>query len=103
MKNKTLILISFIIMVAYIGYLKVVGLNDLDMSNLLESIKPLIPHSLALVGAFIFNLIAYLKQKKTAVLGAAIFSILSIISYIPVSLVMIAPLAVLAYAYIKMD
>ena len=103
MKNKTLILISLIIMVAYIAYLKVVGLNDLDMSNILESIKPLIPHSLALVGAFIFNLIAYLKDKKTAVLGAAIFCVLSIISYIPLSLLMVAPLALLAYVYLKMN
>ncbi len=103
MKNKTLILISLIVMVGYIAYLKVGALNDLDMSNLLESIKPLIPHSLALVGAFIFNLIAYLKLKKTAVLVAAIFCLFSIISFIPLSLVMVAPLAILAYTYLKMD
>lgn len=101
MKTKTVIMISLLVMFVYIAYLKMVGLNDLDFDNLFESIRPLIPHSLALVGAFVFNVLAYLKGKAMHVVIAALFSLVSAISYFPNSLVMLIPAAILVYAYLR--
>ena len=72
MKPKTLVLIALLISIVYIGYLKVVGLNDLDFNNLFESIKPLIPHSIALMATFIFLVMAYLKQQTSNVVLAIV-------------------------------
>jgi ABC-type phosphate/phosphonate transport system permease subunit len=102
MKTKTLILISLLVMFVYIAYLKVAGLNDLDFNNLFESIRPLIPHSMALIGAFVFNILAYLKGKMLVVVMGALLSLVSAISYYPTSLLMLIPTAILVYATIKL-
>jgi len=101
MKTKTISLISLLVMFGYIAYLKVAGLNDLDFNNLFESIRPLIPHSFALIGAFIFNVLAYMKGKTMHVALAALFSLVSAVSYYPTSLFMLIPAAIMVYAYLR--
>ena len=101
MKTKTLCLIALLVMFAYIAYLKVAGLNDLDFNNLFESIRPMIPHSLVLIGAFIFNVLSYLKGKTMHIVFASLFSLLSAVSYYPISLLMLIPTAILVLAYIR--
>lgn len=97
MKPKTLVLIALVITIVYIGFLKVAGLNDLDFNNLFESIKPLIPHSFALMATFIFLVMAYLKQLTSNVVLAIVGSLLSTMTYVPLSLFMLIPAAVLLY------
>jgi hypothetical protein len=101
MTKKSLLMTSLIAIIAYVVYLKAVGLNSMDYSNLFASIKPLIPHALTLVGAFACNLLAYLKGQKGLILGAGIFCVLAALSYFPMSLVMIIPLGFIILAYIK--
>lgn len=101
MNKKSLLMTSLIATIAYIVYLKVVGLNTFDYSNLFNSIKPLIPHALALLGTFVFTLMAYLKGQKMTIVWAAVLAALAAISYIPMSLVMLIPLGFIIYAYIK--
>jgi len=101
MKTKNILLIALLTLIAYIGVLKMIGLNDIDFSDLLNSIKPMLPHSFALMGAFITTLLAYLKGKKGVILAAELFCILSIISYLPLSLAMLVPAALIIFAYTK--
>jgi hypothetical protein len=101
MNKKSLLMTSLIATIAYIVYLKVVGLNTIDYSNLFNSIKPLIPHALLLVATFVFNLMAYLKGQKMTIVWTAVLAALASISYIPMSLVMLIPLGFIIYAYVK--
>jgi len=103
MKTKNILLVSLLIMVVYIAYLKVLGLNDIDYSNLVVSIKPFLPHSLALAGAFIFNVVAYRSLKPLHILAATVLSILSAVLYFPTSLAMLIPAGVLVFAYMKIN
>jgi hypothetical protein len=101
MTKKSLLMTSLIAIIAYIVCLKAVGLNNIDYSYLFASIKPLIPHALTLMGAFVFNLLAYLNGQKRMILGAGIFCFLAVVSYVPLSLVMIIPLGFVLLAYTK--
>lgn len=92
---------SLIAIIAYIIYLKTVALNNIDYTDLFNSIKPLIPHALTLLGAFAFNLVAYLKGRKMTIIWAGVFCAWASISYIPSSLVMLIPLGFIIFAYIK--
>lgn len=101
MNRKSILMTSLITIIAYIVYLKAVGLSNIDYSDLFNSIKPLIPHGLTLVGAFVFNLIAYLKGQKMSIVWTGVFCALASISYLPVSLVMLIPLGFVMFAYTK--
>ncbi len=103
MKTKNILLISLLALVGYIAVLKLVGLKNIDFSDLFNSLKPMIPHTLALMGAFIANLFAYLKGHKGAILAAELFCILSAISYLPMSLGMLVPAALIIFAYTKTE
>ena len=98
MKTKTLALISLILTLVYIAALKLIALNDLDYSNIFESIRPLIPHALALIVAFVLNVLAYTKGDTMLISFAGIFCLIASMSYLPFSLLMIIPTAVLSYA-----
>lgn len=97
MKPKTLVLSALLITIVYIGVLKVIGLNDLDFNNLFESIKPLIPHSVALGATFIFLIMAYLKQQTSNLVLAIVGCLLSVMTYVPMSLLMLIPAGILLY------
>lgn len=101
MNKKNLLLTSLIATIAYIVYLKVVGLNTIDYSDLFNSIKPLIPHGLTLVGTFVFNLMAYLNGRKMTIVWTGVLAALASISYIPMSMAMLIPLGILIFAYTK--
>jgi len=101
MNKKSLLMTSLIATIAYIVYLKVVGLNNIDFSDLFNSIKPLIPHALILVGTFAFNLAAYLKGQKMTIVWTGVLAAMASISYIPMSMVMLIPLGIIIFAYTK--
>lgn len=101
MKTKNLLLISVLITVVYIGYLKMVPLNVFDMTNLWASIKPLFLHFVALTGCFIFNVLAYRKAETKWVILTIIFGTVSALTYFPLSLVMLIPVGLSAYAFTK--
>jgi hypothetical protein len=101
MNKKSLLMTSLIATIGYIVYLKVVGLNTIDYTDLFNSIKPLILHALALLGTFAFNLAAYLKGRKMTIVWTAVLAALAAISYIPMSMVMLIPLGILMFAYTK--
>ncbi len=103
MKTKNILLISLLALVAYVAVLKLIGLNSIDFSDLFNSLKPIIPHFTALMGAFIATLIAYLKVNKGGILAAELFCILSAISYLPMSLGMLIPAALIVFAYTKIE
>jgi hypothetical protein len=101
MNKKNLLLTSMIAIIAYIVYLKVVGLSNIDYAVLFKSIQPLIPHVLAVIGAFVFNLIAYLKGGKLNIVWAGVCCALAAISNMPESYLMFIPLGLNIFAYIK--
>lgn len=101
MNKKSLLMTSLIATIGYIVYLKVVALNSIDYANLLDSIKPVIPHALTLLGTFVFNLMAYLKGRKMTIVWTAVLAALASISYIPMSMVMLIPLGIIMFAYTK--
>jgi hypothetical protein len=101
MNKKNFLVLGLILIIVYIAYLKTVGLNTIDMNNLLESIRPYLLHSLLLMGAFVFNLLAIIKKTQGFILGSALLCGLSALTYFPMSLIMLVPGLVLAYTYFK--
>ncbi|NTW96498.1 MAG: hypothetical protein HGB31_07775 [Erysipelotrichaceae bacterium] len=102
MNKKNFLVLGFILIIVYIAYLKTVGLNTIDMNNLLESIRPYLLHSIFLMGAFVFNLLAIIKKTQGFILGSALLCGLSALTYFPMSLIMLVPGLVLAYTYLKL-
>lgn len=103
MNRKNFLILSFVLIIVYIGYLKTVGITNIDMNNLLESIRPYLLHSLFLMGAFIFNLLAILKKTQGFILGAVLLCVLSALTQFPMSLMMLIPAGVLSFTYFKLN
>lgn len=101
MKNKTLLLISLVLTVAYIGYLKMVPLNVFDFNNLWAQLKPLFLHFVALTALFIFNVLAYRKAETKWVVLSTGFALIAALTYFPTSLVMLIPAALCGFVFTK--
>ena len=89
MRTKTMLLISLLFTVIYIGYLKMGALNVLDMANLWAQIKPLFLHFVGLTGCFIFNVLAYRKAEQKWLILTVVFALISAVTYFPTSLAML--------------
>lgn len=103
MNRKNFLTLSFVLIIVYIAYLKTVGITNIDMNDLLESIRPYLLHSIFLMGAFIFNLLAILKKTQGFILGSAILCVLSALTQLPMSLMMLIPALVLSITYFKLN
>jgi hypothetical protein len=102
MNRKNFLVLSFILIIVYIAYLKTVGITNIDMNDLLTSIRPYLLHSIFLMGAFIFNLLAIIKKKQGFIIGSTILCVLSALTQFPMSLMMLVPASILAYTYFKL-
>ena len=91
MRTKTMLLISLLFTVIYIGYLKMIPMNVFDMTNLWASIKPLFLHFVALTDCFIFNVLAYRKPEQKWVILMVIFALVAALTYFPLGLAMLIP------------
>jgi len=100
-KKDPLLLIALLLLVAYIAVLKVVGLSTFDFANLLESIKPVLAHSLLLFAAFILTLLGYLKGGSSRSIAAVLLCVASALTYLPLSALMFLPAALIAFAWWK--
>jgi len=102
MNRKNFLILSFVLIIAYIAYLKTVGLSSIDMSDLLTSIRPYLLHSIFLMGTFIFNLLAILKKTPGFILGSIVLCILAALTQFPMSLMLLIPALILSIAYFKL-
>ncbi len=101
MKTKNLLLISVLVTVAYIGYLKMGPLNVFDLENLWVQIKPLFLHLVGLTGCFVFGVLAYRKAEMKWVVLTLAFALVSALTYFPISLVMLVPAGLCGFVFTK--
>ena len=100
-KKNPLVLYALIALVVYIAVFKTFGATQFDFSDIITSLKPYLPHSFALLGAFILTLMAYLKNDTTYGLWAAIVGLIASVTFIPVSLGLIVPTDLSGWAWYK--
>ena len=100
-KKNPFVLYALIALIVYIGVFKTFGATQFDFSDIITSLKPYLPHSLALMGSFVFTLLAYLKNQNVYRLWGAIFGVLATATFFPLSLAMIIPAGLLGWAWYK--
>ena len=98
-KKNPFVLYALIALIVYIGLFKAFGATQFDFTDIITSLKPYLPHSLALLGSFVFTLLAYLKNENVYRLWGALFGLVSVATYFPLSLAMIVPTGLLGWAW----
>ena len=98
-KKNNLVIASLVAILIYSVILKSFGLSTFDFSDILGSMKPYLLHSVAMLGALVFSVLAVLKNEPSRMLWTAIFCLAGAITYFPLSLILLAPAGLSAYAW----
>lgn len=98
-KKNNLVIASLVVILVYSVILKSFGLSTFDFSDFIGSLKPYLLHSVALLGAFVFSILAVMKAEANRMLWTAIFCLAGVLTYFPLSLILLVPTGLSAYAW----